>query len=210
MAEGKSRNQWFELDDTLVIEAMLSNNGSEHWERCREFVRNYIEKQFSNLASPLREEAVQATMLSVHKSLATFRYQSKFITWLSSIAYHRAIDLLRRQASIGQWEVHSDNPSESHEDNAGISTANIPRTPEEIVLTNELIQETLVEIEMFLQMHAKSERNRQILQMALYDGYSQEETARILGIPTPVVGYVVRSARDYLRKMLLNPSEDSN
>ena len=210
MAEGKSRNQWFEFDDTLVIEAMLSNNGSEHWERCREFVRHYLDRQFSNLASHLKEEAVQETLLSVHKSLATFRHQSKFITWLSSIAYHRAIDILRRQTSIGQWEVHPDDPPESHEDNVESSTTNRPRTPEEIILTNERIQETFIEIEAFLQLHAKSERNRQILHMVLYDGYSQEETARLLGVPAPVVGYVVRSARDHLRKMLSSPFEKSD
>lgn len=202
MAESKPRNQWFEQDDTSVIKAMLSNNSSEYWERCREFVRYYVNKQFSNLEVPLKEEAVQETLLSVHKSLAAFRQQSKLITWVSSIAYHRAIDILRRQTNIGKWEVHADDTSESQEDNLDVTTICNSRTPEEIALTNENIQETFVEIEMFLQKHAKPERNRQILQMVLYDGYSQEDTAHLLGIPAPVIGYVVRSAREHLRQKL--------
>ena len=202
MIEGKSDNQWFTLNNTLVIEVMLISTESEHWETCHAFIRCFIEKHFTNLLPHLKDEAVQETMLSVHKGLSSFRHQSKFTTWLASIAYNRAIDGLRKQKDTRQWEIYAENLSESYEDGTQSSAINMPRTPEEIVLTHERIRETFVALEEFLQMHSKRERNKQILQMVLFDGHDYEETAQALGINTPVVGHVVRSARDYLHQKL--------
>lgn len=202
MTESKPRNQWSELNDMTVIEAMLMNTDSEYWAMCRAFIQYFIEKQFSDLLPHLKEEVVQETMLSVHKGLSTFRYQSKHTTWLASIARNRAIDALRRQKDITQWETHPEDSSESLEGGPVSSVTNTSRTPEEITLTRERIRETFAAIEVFLQMHANSERNRQILQMVLREGYSYEETAQKLGVPAPIIGYVVRSARNYLHQKL--------
>src|ERR1700676_514167 len=109
MTEGKPRNQWSELNETAVIEAMLMNADSEHWSKCNAFIRYYIEQQFSNLWPHFKEETVQDILLSVHKSLFTFRYQSKFTTWLIAIAHNRAIDVLRLQAEITHWEGQLDD-----------------------------------------------------------------------------------------------------
>jgi RNA polymerase sigma factor (sigma-70 family) len=209
MTEGKSRNQWFELNDKSVIETMLINTDSEHWGRCSEFIRYFIEHQFPNLLQHLKDEAIQDTMLSVHRGLSTFRYQSNFTTWLATIARNRAIDALRRHTEITRWEEYPDDPPESNKDKAESSLTNRPRTPEEIVLTRERILETLAAIEAYLQMRANAERNRQILQMVLLEGKSYEETAQILGVPAPVVGYVARTARSYLRQEPPHVSESS-
>ncbi len=209
MTERKPHNQWSELNNMAVIEAMLMNNESEHWGKCREFIRYFIEKQFSSLLPHLKDEVVQETMLSVHKGLSTFRSKSKCTTWLASIARNRAIDALRRQTNITQWEIHPDGLLENHEDVPVSSTTNPPRTPEEIALTHERMQETFAAIEVFLQMHANYERNRQILQMILLDGYGYEETAQTLGVPAPIVGYVARAARNYLRQELFYKPESN-
>lgn len=206
MTEGKPRNRWSELNDMVVIQAMLTNRDSEHWDTCSKFIRYYIDKQFSNLPPHLKDEAVQETLLSAHRGLSTFRYQSKFTTWLAAIARNRAIDALRQQADIMYWETHPNDPPESLEDSEGSAT-NMPRTPEEIALTRERIRETFAAIEVFIRMHVKSGRNRQILHMVLLEGYSHEEVAQTLGISAAVVGYVVRSARDYLRHWLSDTHE---
>src|SRR5713101_7669071 len=73
MTADKPRKQWSELNDMTVIEAMLKDTNSEYWEECSKFVRYYIEKSFSNLPEHLRDDTVQETMLSVHRSLSTFR-----------------------------------------------------------------------------------------------------------------------------------------
>ncbi|MFL5661981.1 MAG: sigma-70 family RNA polymerase sigma factor [Ktedonobacteraceae bacterium] len=209
MTKGNSHNQWSELNDVAVIEAMLMNSDSVHWEKCSEYIRYFIEKQFSSLLPHLKDEIVQETMLSVHKGLSSFRYKSKCTTWLASIARNRAIDTLRRQEDITQREVHPADPLEKHEDGPMSSITNPPRTPEEIALTHERMRETFAAIEVFLKRHANYERNRQILQMILLDGYSYEETAQILGVPAPIVGYVARSARNYLRQELFYKPESN-
>lgn len=210
MTEGKPGYQWSELNDEAVIEAMLMNADSEHWNKCSAFIRYLIEKRFSNLSPHFQDDTIQDIMLSVHKSLPTFRYQSKFTTWLTSIARNRTIDVLRQQAEITWRERYLDDLPENHESDIESSASNVPRTPEEIVLTQERIQEAFATIETFLRLHAKYERNRQILQMVLIDGYSYEETAQIIGENAPVIGYIVRSARTYLDQKLSYAPDDND
>ena len=202
MAEGKPGNQWSELNDDAVIDEMLRDANSKYWSTCSEYVRYFIARNFFNLPQQMKEEVVQETILSICRSLATFRRQSKLTTWIVTIARNRAIDALRRQTEIQLWEISSEEPYEHPEDETEPSTARASKTPEEITLIEEEIQEALAAIGVFIQEHAKSQRNRQILQYVMLDGYSYEKTAQILGVPAPVIGYVVRSARGYLRQAL--------
>jgi RNA polymerase sigma factor (sigma-70 family) len=207
MTQGTPRYQWSELNDKAVIEAMLMNADSEHWHKCSAYIRYYIEKQFPNLPPHLKDDTIQDILLSVHKSLSTFRHQSTLTTWLASIARNRAIDVLRQQAEMMQRQWYVVVLPESHESDIESSISNVSRTPEEIVLTQERMQEVFAMIEAFLRLHTKPERNRQILQMVLLDDYSYEDTAQILGVNAPVVGYIARSARIYLRQQLLHAPE---
>lgn len=207
MAVSKPCHKWSELNDMAVIEAMRMDNNSKHWNTCSDFIRYFIEKQFPNLLDHHKEEAVQETLLSVHRGLPAFHHRSKFTTWLSAIARNRAIDALRKQTDITQWEIPPDDTTESREKESASSTTPTARTPEEIALAKERIREVFAAIEAFLQQHAHTERNRQILYMVLFEGYSYEEVAKKLGVHAPVIGYVVRSARDYVREALSHGPE---
>lgn len=199
---------WFSLNETAIIDAMIADRNSEHWQTCSDFVRYYLGKQFPNLPSRTQEEVVQDTLLSVYKALPSFRRQSKLTTWIVSIAYHRAIDAFRHLSMIEQVETAPGEPAESRESEFACATSFSPKTPEEIVLTEELLRETFAGIEAFLQMHRKSRRNRIILSLVLIDGLGQKETAHRLDIPSPVVGAVVRAARVFLRQRLTQTSEE--
>lgn len=201
MTESKS-HRWSILNDAEVVKAMRKDRNSEHWEKCDAFVRYYIEIQFSNLLPHLKEETTQDILLLAFTHLSSFRAESSFITWLSAIAHNRAIDVVRKQKKITSWEQHPDDLPEDHEGDIGNPIISPSRTPEQLVLTRELIEEVLAAIEDFLQDHGKSDRNREILQMVMIDEQSYEETAQVLNINAPVVGYVVRSARIYLREAL--------
>lgn len=207
MLESKPHEQWSRLNELEIVEAMQLNRESEHWGMCSEFVRHFLDRKFSNLPSHLKDEVVQETILSVYRSFATFRHESKFTTWVVSIARNRAIDALRRPADTGQAETSLDDLAEFSENGADLSTSLLSKTPEEITLTNELLRETMIATEAFIQMHAKRGRNRQILYMVLFQGLSQKETAERLGVPAPVVGVVVRNARAHLRQVLLHTTE---
>ena len=153
-------------------------------------------------------------MLSVHKNLAAFRKDCKLTSWLTTVARTNAITQIRRQKDLLRREVHTESSSESQDDELDSLEISTSKTPEEIALTNERIQETFAMIEAFLMPSTASEgskvwaeRNREILQMVLIDGESQERTAQKLGIPAPNVGYMVRAARAYLSEKLLRSQE---
>lgn len=206
MLARKSFEIWFSLNEAAVIDEMLQDGSSKHWGACSDFIQYYLEKQFPNLLSQLRHEVVQDTLFSVYRSLPTFRRESQFTTWIVSIARHRAIDTLRRW-SESRVEVPMDDFLETYESDFERPAVSRLRTPEEEVLTHELMHETFARIEEFLQAHRKAERNRKILFLVLFDGLSQVETARKLGIPAPVVGAVVRAARAYLCQLFSPVSE---
>ncbi len=195
-------DKWFSLNEAAIIDVMIADRDSDHWQTCSDFVRYYLGKQFPNLPPQRKEEVVQDTLFAVCKALPSFRRQSKLTTWIVSIAYHRAIDMLRRLSTIEQTEIAPGESLDPHENEFERAALVLPKTPEEIILTEELLRETFAGIEAFLQMHKKSRRNRVILSLVLIDGLSQKETARKLGIPAPVVGAVVRAARAYLRQRL--------
>lgn len=195
-------NRWPGLDDKLVVAEMLQNPLSDHWTGCHNFVTKLVGKLCLHLPYDLREDAVQETMASVHNGLSNFRFDSKLTTWLTSIARHRVIDVERKYTAVAVQEVpRQDTPGE-REESLDTFPVNLSRTPEEEFLTRENIKEVIAEIEAFIKKHAKTDRNRQILQMVLLDDYSCEETARTLGINAPVVSQVVRSARGHLREWM--------
>lgn len=200
MTDRKPNHRWFELNNRVIIEAMLKDPDSKHWDECSRYIRSFIEKHFASLRPHIKDEIVQDIMFSVHKGLPTFRYQCKFTTWLAIIARNRAIDVGQQQAIIAQWEIHREDSPEHYKDESEHLITNISRTPEEVALTNELVRETFAALETFIQTHGKPERNRQILQLVLLDGHSHQETAEKLGVSAPVVGYIVRSAQEYVRQ----------
>jgi RNA polymerase sigma-70 factor (ECF subfamily) len=207
MAEGKPGNPWSELNEHRVVEKMLGDANSEYWSTCREYVRYFIGGNFLNLPAQIKEEVVQETILSIYRGLSSFRGQCKFTTWVISVARSRAIDALRRQSEIEQWETGSEDAPDHAENETEPAPLPVSKTPEEIVLTNDQIHEVFAKIEEFLRKHGKAGRNRRILQLVLVEGYTQEEAAQILGVPAPVIGYVVRTARNYLRHELSFSSE---
>ncbi len=197
--EEKSGNKWPGPDEKAVVGEMLNNSDSKHWGECCDFIRRLINIYYSTHPAHLREEAIQETMYSVRKGLQTFSYKSKLTTWLTSIARNCVVNELRKQNKITQWEVHSDDPPENYGDEVDILNTNVSGTPEEELLARELLEEVFDAMEEYITSHGKPERNRGILKLVIHEGHSHEETAKILGVPSPVVGYIVRSAKSYVR-----------
>ena len=203
-------NRWPGLNDKPIVAEMLRNPLSEHWTSCQEFIKRLIDQLCFDLPPDLREDAVQETMTSIHIGLLGFRFESRLTTWLTSIARNRTIDIKRRHTSIITQEIHVQNTPEDDEENREPFQEGFSRTPEDEFLTNENLIEVIREIEAFIKKHKKSVRNRQILQMVLFEGYSAEETARKLEIHAPVVSHVVRSARRHLKVWMSRRSPPSS
>ena len=206
MIDNKLRYQWSALNSKAVIEEMRKDRNSEHWDTCFKYISYYIEKQFPNLLPKFREEATQDSMVSVFKSLSSFRFDSNLTTWLASIARHRAIDAWRQQNRVPH-ERSMDEVLEGHENDIESAVIMKPQTPEERLLAQEQEKELITLLEAFLQLHSKTARNKEILQMVMFDGYSYVEAAKILNINAPVVGHVVRSAQRYICEKLPHLAE---
>lgn len=147
-------------------------------------------------ASLSKEDVVQDSMVSIIKSLDDFRLDSKLTTWLASIVHRRMIDAARKRRATGEI-VSLDTPDGSNEGD-GERDVVAGRTTEEECLLREDLRETLTRLQDYVARHAKPERNSQVLNLVLLQGYSAADTAALLSIPVPTVNYVVRSARKYL------------
>lgn len=189
---------WPGEDDRSVVAEMLTDLHSPHWEECSSFVEKYILGKFPLLPEHLQREAVQNTMLSVHRGLSDFRFDSRFTTWLIPIAHNRAIDLYRKFKIEAQSQVSQKADTNEPDDEEDIFRTDVSSSPVEVLLIIEELEEARAALQKFIQQHKNRERNARILDMVLYNGHSCEETAQALGIKAPLVSYIVREARKYL------------
>src|SRR5581483_12208392 len=66
-------DKWFSLNEAAIIDVMIADRDSDHWQTCSDFVRYYLGKQFPNLPPQRKEEVVQDTLFAVCKALPSFR-----------------------------------------------------------------------------------------------------------------------------------------
>ena len=199
---------WPGPDENAIINEMLKNPDSPHWRWCQDYVTSLVMKQAVNIPIDLREEITMNAMYRIVRYLPDFKRQSRLTTWIGAIVRSCIVDASReaRRASatlIPTPEDAFDDAEDELDNPEYLSPEFVTSLPSE---TNILIQEELQEIaaavQEFVALHANQERNSTILRMVLFQDYSVEDTARVLGINAPVVSYVVRSARRFIREKL--------
>lgn len=192
-------NRWPGPDERAVVNELLTHADSAHWEACHRYVERLVRSmaQKGYYASASREDVVQDSMVSVMKSLQDFRFECKLTTWLMSIVHRRLVDAARFERRRTWESVSLDIPDGSIEGDGERDVAAV-RTTEEECLQREELYETLICLQDYVMRHAKPERNSQVLNLVLLQGYTAADTAALLSIPIPTVNYIVRSARKYL------------
>jgi RNA polymerase sigma-70 factor (ECF subfamily) len=150
--------------DTAAFEELVLAYQSHVWR----FLRHL-------LGDPtLAEDVTQETFLRVYRKLETFRFRSKFSTWVFSVARNAGIDALRSRRRREQLLI-----------------AVAPRT-QDLVAGNEL----RVEIEAALQSLSPKLREAFVLIEAL--GLTYREAGRAIGVPEGTVKSRVFHAREQL------------
>lgn len=137
------------------------------------------------------EEITLDVFMRVWQKADSYRAeQAKVSTWLTHIAWNHSIDVLRRRA------VRPDQYAVEWEDaipNAG-SGENDPQESTELSLQRERIQSALAQL---------PEEQKQALELAYFNGYTQRQIAERLNQPLGTVKTRLRLAmqklRDYLR-----------
>jgi RNA polymerase sigma-70 factor (ECF subfamily) len=149
--------------------------------------RAYEVRLYRYLLSMVREkeqaeELVNDVMVEVWRGAPRFRNESKPATWLFGIAYHKAIDSLRKRKSP---------PMELH---AVAAVADPRPNPEEVAMAEHLRRN------LEAAMGTLSPEHRAVVELALTQGYSYQQISDIAGCPVNTVKTRMFHARRHLRE----------
>ena len=140
-----------------------------------------------------RETAEEVTLdvfMRVWQKAGTYRVeQARVSTWLTHIARHHAIDILRRRAarldhSAVHWEEVISNLESSHPD---------PQESAEVSLRRERIHAALNQLPV---------EQKQALFLAYFGGYTQSEISQLLAQPLGTIKTRLRLALRKVREFL--------
>ncbi|MFM8826957.1 MAG: RNA polymerase sigma factor [Actinomycetota bacterium] len=132
------------------------------------------------------EDATQAALMAVARSIRQFKGTSKFSTWAYRIATNAALDEVRRTR---RRPVPTDD--------ASLGRASAPQTdPADLVIDNMALEAALAQV---------SEDFRVPLVLFHLRDMPYEEIAEVLGIPVNTVRSRISRARAQLRDLLGNP-----
>jgi len=136
------------------------------------------------------EEITLDVFMRVWQKAASYRSdQAKVSTWLTHIARHHAIDVLRRRAvRLDQFAVNWDDPLPNHE-----SPELDPQGFAELSQQRERVQAALAQL---------PADQRQALVLAYFNGYTQREIADVLKQPLGTIKTRLRLAMQKLRDFL--------
>ncbi len=137
----------------------------------------------------LAEELLQDTLVAVWKSAGSFEGRSKVRTWLVGIARRQAHNTLRQRAlPLADMAELEHLPASDPE-------------PEDFTLANATRAELVAAFNQLAPVH------REVLALTLVQGFSYQETATILGIPTGTVKSRLSNAKRMLRTLLKTREE---
>ncbi len=131
------------------------------------------------------EEVVQDTFLNVYRGLAQYEEQTKFRSWLATIARNRALNWLRTQ----RMDTVSINEVEEH-------TLQTPNT-----LDDQLIRDEQREL-ILRAMETLPEKDREIARSYYLDGTSYDELTRTHGLSYKAIAFRLSRAKQRLAKRL--------
>jgi RNA polymerase sigma-70 factor (ECF subfamily) len=134
---------------------------------------------------------VQDAFINAYQSLASFKGDAEFYTWLYRIAFNTAVSQKRRRRAMISLETGRDgdavlDPADPSEDTQ--PGAALERTEEELALRSAL--------------NRLSPEHRTVLVLKDIDGMKYEEIAEVLGVPIGTIRSRIHRARLELRDLL--------
>jgi RNA polymerase sigma-70 factor, ECF subfamily len=141
------------------------------------------------------EEITLDVFMRVWQKAETYRAdQAKVSTWLTHIARHHAIDVLRRRAArLDQYAVHWEDAAPRAE-----SSGSDPQESIEIALRRERIHAALAQL---------PADQKQALIMAYFGGFTQQQIAETLKQPLGTIKTRIRLAMQKLREVFQDEQE---
>ena len=142
-------------------------------------------------------EVVQEVFLSAYRAIGKFRGESKFSTWLYSIAINLTKNHLRKMTARHHWEGASiDDPVEIE---SGQRRGGQPAHESSIL---EQLEKREVQAKVQECINLLDDEYREVLVLRDIQGFSYEEISDILKIPDGTVKSRLFRARDALKAFL--------
>ena len=133
------------------------------------------------------EDAVQEAFINIWRRAGSFSAnRGTARTWIMAVVHHRCIDIGRRRLGLTPRELP-------------LEIAQLPEDPLDIwsevsnTLDRELLNGCLERI---------PEKQREVIQLAFFEGYTQREIAELKGIPLGTVKGRIRIGMEKLRSLL--------
>ncbi|MDQ1331758.1 MAG: polymerase sigma-70 factor, subfamily [Thermodesulfobacteriota bacterium] len=142
------------------------------------------------------EDMVQETFLNVYRYLSDFRYEASFKNWLYRIASSACIKKRRKSKFAPQKDISLEDFIPDDKNNIPDSLPSWASEPLEKILNDEL-SDNMSEAILSL-----PEKYRVVLVLRDIEGFSTEETARILNIKPASVKVRLHRARLFLKDKL--------
>jgi RNA polymerase sigma-70 factor, ECF subfamily len=142
------------------------------------------------------EDGAQETMISAFRNLKSFRGESKFSTWLVTIAMNEARKRLRKAKT-----AHEDSLDDTVEGAEGDFTPAVLTDWREIPL--EALERKELKEKLQEAVKGLPEKYREVFVLRDIEELNQEETAAALGINTTLVKVRLHRARMMLQKLLV-------
>jgi RNA polymerase sigma-70 factor (ECF subfamily) len=137
----------------------------------------------------LAEETVNDVYLQVWRTAASYQSERAMpLSWLMMLAHSRAIDALRKEATISKPQV------EMPEDDI-IEDENLQRPVDKVMAVEQ--QDLL-----HAALNLLDKQERQLIELAFYRGMSHQELANYTGEPLGTIKTVLRRAQTKLRARL--------
>jgi DNA-directed RNA polymerase specialized sigma24 family protein len=189
------------ISEQVVAKEMMSDQHPEHWEACSSFVNHCVNAKARNIPIDHHEDIGQEVMYKVKRGLPSFRFESTLKGWVNIIIERCIIDAHRRlQNEESTHVLLIDQTNESDREGEGFTTSEV-KSAEDAFMTNDEIRSGWAACVEYASTHANPDRNLLIIWMVIHKGKTYAEAARAAGCSEPVVGYVVREAQLYARRM---------
>src|SRR5690606_34118386 len=141
-------------DDRAAFELLVRR----HQSPLRAFLRRLVLQD-----AALADDLAQETFIKLHRSIATYRAQARFTTWLYRIAYHVFLD--HRRSTIRERENVADEPVHA---------------PDVAIAAGEQMDADLA-------LGLLSERQRAVFDLFYGKGMTHDEVAQALDVPAGTV-----------------------
>ncbi|MHB8420429.1 MAG: RNA polymerase sigma factor [Myxococcales bacterium] len=186
-------------DDSKLLSRARSGDGDAYRLLVERYERRVFHLAYSLVKS--REDAAdiaQDAFVKAYQSLANFKGEATFYTWLYRITNNLAIDLLRRRRpgeSFDSDEAAQEDPADV-QPGTGVLGSRLGTNPQRSALRRELAEKMEEALEQL------PEKHRAILLLREVAGLSYEELSETLGIPKGTVMSRLFHARSKMQEIL--------